>query len=153
MKSQLLMLLLVFLFPLFAKSQEIKTVSAVLSTGGIVKSGNEISLSKWRIGVVHQLTLKDQQSELKQITDGRVAAYPNPVVDLLHLRFSYPEKGDYIIEVTDNLGKNLLSTPIRQVINGDVVQMDLSTLKKGLYMVNVFKPDKTSCSNFKIIKN
>jgi hypothetical protein len=34
-----------------------------------------------------------------------------------------------------------------------VVQMDLSALKKGLYVVNIRNTDKASDTNFKIIKN
>ena len=140
-------------FPVIVNSQEIKIASSVLASGGNVIAGNNITLSKWRIGVVHQLTLNVMQNETPLITNGQIAVYPNPVVDLLHFRFSFPEKQDYIIEISDNLGKKLLSTIIHQIAFGDVVQMDLSSLTKGLYVVVIRNTDKTSYTNFKIIKN
>lgn len=153
MKSPLLMLLLMIAFPIVVSSQEIKIAASVLPAGGNVESENQITLSKWRIGVVHQLEFKDLKSETKQINDWLISAYPNPVGDLLNLRFSIQQKEDFTIEVSDILGKILLTKIIHQVNMGDVIQMDLSTLKTGLYMVKIWNSDKPFFSILKIIKN
>jgi len=75
-----------------------------------------------------------------------VIAIPNPVVNGVALTF--PEIGDYTIQVYDVMGR-LIAT--KSINNQKIGFLDLSRLSKGYYILNIRSFDTTS--QVKIIKN
>ena len=74
-----------------------------------------------------------------------VKAYPNPVVDGLELVL--PETGNYTVEVYDLMGRIIDNKTFE---NKQTMQLDLSHLAKGNYILNVINSERTS--QIKIIK-
>ena len=74
-----------------------------------------------------------------------VKAFPNPVIDGLELVL--PETGNYTVEVYDLMGR-IIDTKTSE--NKQTMQLDLSHLAKGNYILNVINSERTS--QIKIIK-
>lgn len=73
--------------------------------------------------------------------DNRLAVYPNPVSDMLHIVLN--EKAAFKIELIDLLGQTILTA--------DELAIDVSAIPDGLYLLKVIFKDKEITQ--KIIKN
>lgn len=74
-------------------------------------------------------------SRLPQGSSMRI--YPNPVKDVLNLTYSGESLDEMKIDVVDLSGKIIVSQIVRQVNGGQTVGINLSILKKGVYMCRV----------------
>ena len=72
--------------------------------------------------------------------------YPNPVRDNLQIQF-YGTVQNAEISVFDVIGKHLFTKPISRQLN----TLDLSTIRKGVYIVTILADNKKS-NTFKLIK-
>ena len=72
--------------------------------------------------------------------------YPNPVRDNLQIQF-YGTVQNAEITVFDVIGKHLFTKPISRQLN----TLDLSTIRKGVYIVTILADNKKS-NTFKLIK-
>ena len=72
--------------------------------------------------------------------------YPNPVSDdVVHLNTGTPITEDAIIEVTDILGRKLITQKIN---NGSSADINVSNLVNGIYFLNLFYKDTNNVSTF-----
>lgn len=72
--------------------------------------------------------------------------YPNPVSDdVVHLNTGTPITEDAIIEVTDILGRKLITQKIN---NSSATDINVSNLVKGIYLLNLFYKDTNNVSTF-----
>jgi hypothetical protein len=74
-----------------------------------------------------------------------IRPYPNPVNDILNIDNS--DFKAHVLEIYDITGRRL----IMKEIMGEIVNIDVSSLSKGLYIINMSGPEKTITGKF--IKN
>lgn len=65
-----------------------------------------------------------------------MSVFPNPASDMLNIAFSEPQ--DAIIELTDITGRKLIT----KEVNNQTVNIDISNLKQGVYLVKFIKNNK-----------
>jgi hypothetical protein len=132
-------------------AQNIELSPTVIASAGNYSEAGGISLS-WTLGEVAVTTLTQgniiltqgfQQSYLRDVgfaTDPirwQIAAYPNPVRDLLRIQFDLPEKSDFVIEIQDVNGRLVSQEQFKQVFPGDVIPVEMSSYNPGVYFFRV----------------
>lgn len=154
MKQLLFTILIVILgIPLLA--QEIQFPPTVLASGGSSSDNNatNISISRWRLGQVHQITLPvNISSNDDLILDGLITLYPNPVEDFLNIEFQMEESKDYIIRLTDVLGRSMMIRDQRTILPAQVVELNLSEFIPAMYLLHIESPDRKTRIVFRIQK-
>jgi hypothetical protein len=80
----------------------------------------------------------------------KVSIFPNPIKDNLHIKFAQTNLTDVSIFVTDILGRIFFMADYKYIELEDEKILDLHSLKKGLYFLNI-KNEKATI-NYKIIK-
>ncbi len=71
------------------------------------------------------------ESIVKGPGDPILSFYPNPVLENLNIKFQ--ERGDHTIIIYNMLGEKMLTGT---VIDGDLLRLDVSDLKKGVYFIS-----------------
>lgn len=150
MKLLILPLLLLFLGSTL-KAQEIKLNAPIMATAGFGTDSESVSISQWRIGEVHLIVL-DQKDKHELTKTWEVSAYPNPFTESINIRFDLSEQNEMLIQVTDLTGKKQLLGTKRQVVPGQVVQLNLSDLASGMYLLSVVPENRKTAQVMKIQK-
>jgi hypothetical protein len=84
-------------------------------------------------------------------TGSRIRIYPNPVTNsIIQFHFINMPQGDYITRLVNNLGQTVLTKNLNNVSGNSTETMQISKLLKGVYYVEVIKPDKYK-NTFKVI--
>jgi len=100
-----------------------------------------------------------QQSELSDIISGiknlidisaDINAYPNPVKSILHIQVNTVNQMDYSINLFDINGKKVFRAQIEG--SNQVLDMDLSGLMAGSYLLNLLSNDNRSYGFLHIVK-
>lgn len=81
----------------------------------------------------------------KQIADQKLSPgiesknilYPNPVKGLLYLDLSGVQKGKYSLVISDATGKAMLTKQIEIAVEKTIIQIDVSHLHAGMYLLQV----------------
>lgn len=124
----------------------------VIGSAGETTYGGSISLS-WTVGEIAITTVSSAGNILTQgfhqpengITIGiadpdkliSINAFPNPISENLTLAFSAEKSGNFIVEITDALGK-LVKTSSIYVGNGQTQHsISMSTFAPGAYLVKI----------------
>ncbi len=71
-----------------------------------------------------------------------ISLYPNPVKDVLMVRFGMEQPADFLIEVRDMTGRILFVREHRQVMPGQVLRINTSEYSEGIYVVKLSSPDQ-----------
>lgn len=151
MKLLILFFLLLFFAPV-VQAQEIKLNSPIMATAGFGSDSESVSISKWRIGEVHLIVL-DQKDELENAENfWEVSAYPNPFTESIKIRFDLNKQNEMMIQVTDLTGKKQLLNTKRQVLPDQEVQLNLSDLASGMYLLSVVPENRKTAQVMKIQK-
>lgn len=139
--------------------------SVVASAGGFNDNGT-ISLS-WTLGEIAVTTLTSgnytltqgfQQSwdlgvKVEEVKfDWSVQAYPNPVKENLNIKFTLEKPGKFSIEIMDITGKKILSREAQLIDPNQVVELDMSQYKHGIYLLQIFSEDQKLHRVYKIRK-
>jgi hypothetical protein len=98
-----------------------------------VKAVNDCGTSTMRS---YSVAVTCRQS-LQQSTDGSVTLYPNPTSGRIMLSFYASSNEIANMQVTDLMGRNVLSHDITVVEGINELEADLSMLAKGVYMVHI----------------
>ncbi|MEM9680039.1 MAG: T9SS type A sorting domain-containing protein [Bacteroidota bacterium] len=81
-----------------------------------------------------------------------VSVYPNPVANYLHIRFKEQFSEDYIYQLFDIGGKQILD--LKRINEGfNVSKLDVSGLSEGTYMLLIADKNSNYNQSFKIVKN
>jgi len=151
MKKILPLIFVALLYSVQTFAQNIELSPTVIASAGNYSEAGGISLS-WTLGEVAVTTLTQgniiltqgfQQSFLRDVgfaTDPirwQIAAYPNPVRDLLRIQFDLPEKSDFVIEIQDVNGRLVSQEQFKQVFPGDVIPVEMSSYNPGVYFFRV----------------
>lgn len=117
-----------------------ETLVGLIENGEVIHQGFWAGISEDNTLTVE--TLVDAEEEL--------SIYPNPVVNVLQIKFKLQEAQNYTTQLYDLNGKQIFN--LKPIVQGQIVQMDISHLSGGMYLLMV--TDKTSNYNksFKILK-
>jgi len=148
MKKLIFTILIVFLgLPILAQ-EEAHLPPAVLAAGGS-PGGESPSFSRWRLSMVHVITLpEDFSTEDKgpvlndSKLDWMVSLYPNPVDEHLNVEFKLPEARDFIIKVSDITGRVLLIQKARTILPGDIIELNISRFSAAFYLLHISTTDQ-----------
>jgi hypothetical protein len=157
MKKFLLMTLVVMV-GLTMFGQEVRFPPAIVSAGGST-DGSGITQTRWRLAPVHVITFNVDdkvKSDLKSLAlpkeDWNVSIYPNPVGDHLYLEFELPEQREFILKITDVVGRVIYVQEERTFINGSIEELNMSNYSPTLYLLHIFSSDLTSSQVYRIQK-
>lgn len=150
---KLIILFFLFVFSAFLiKGQEIKLNSAMVATAGSNTELSTVNISKWRLGEVHLVVLKqDELNESAEIT-WNVSSYPNPFKETLNLGFKTEEIAEFTIQVSDITGKKQWLSEEKTITPNQVISLNLANLAPALYLVTVIPKDKKTQRVFKVQK-
>ncbi len=92
----------------------------------------------------------DEALSIREFSIAGMKVFPNPANDVLNISFESGE-GDYSIDVIDMLGRTVLSKNVNDVFGVQNIEIPVSTLTEGNYILNV--SSKKGTFNTKFIKN
>ena len=156
MKKILYTLVALFFTVQISFAQEIVLSPTVIASAGGYNTAGDISLS-WTLGELAVSTLEQgdmiltqgfQQSYPEIIgfnldpIDWQIIAYPNPVVENLNIQFDVREPSDFFIEVQDVAGKVISLEQYKEVFPGDIITIEMSSYKYGVYFFRVSTTDR-----------
>jgi hypothetical protein len=151
MKKILPFIFAALFYSVHTSAQNIELSPTVIASAGNYSEAGGISLS-WTLGEVAVTTLTQgnitltqgfQQSFLRDVGFAKdpirwqIAAYPNPVRDLLRIQFDLPEDRDFIIEIQDVNGRLVSQEQFKQVFPGDIIPVEMSSYNPGVYFFRV----------------
>lgn len=138
--------------------QEVRFPPAIVSAGGST-DGSAITQSRWRLAPVHVIifNVEDKvKSDLKSLAlpseDWNVSIYPNPVGDYLYLEFELPEEKEFILKISDVVGRIIFVQEARTYINGSIEELNMSNYSPALYLLHIFSSDLTSSQVYRMQK-
>ena len=158
MKKLVLTILIVFIGLTILAQEDVHLPPAVLAAGGS-PGGESTSLSRWRLSIVHVITLSgDFSTEDKGLAlddsklDWMVSLYPNPVDEHLNIEFKLPEARDFIIKLTDITGRVLLIQNARTILPGENIELNMSRFSAALYLLHISSPDQKTHKIYRVQK-
>jgi hypothetical protein len=85
-------------------------------------------------------------SGIQMIENNSLSVYPNPASDRIF--FQLPSNGSPLLHLTvsDNLGRQIVSRELE--VNQDVIEVDVSSLSVGMYVLRVQYQDKSYVAKF-----
>ncbi len=158
MKKLVFTILIVIVgLPILAQ-EEVHRPPAVLAAGGS-SNGSTTNLSRWRLSMVHVITLPEDFSlEDKGLAlddsklDWMVSLYPNPVKEYLNVEFELPEAKDFVVKLTDITGRTLWIQEARKIVPGEIIELNLSKFSSALYLLHITAPDQKTRNVYRIQK-
>jgi len=124
-------------------AQEVHFPPAVLAGGGASSAGNVANISRWRLSQVHVITLPGSLSiDEGLMQEGSITVYPNPVKDFLYVEFKIEESSDYMIKLTDVLGRTLLIQDHGTIFQGQVIELNLAEYSPAMYLLHIESADQ-----------
>lgn len=167
MKRKILLMLI--LIPGFSLTWgQVQLTPTVLSSAGGYTETSDISLA-WTLGELAVSTLSNtgmiltqgfQQPFLLDIGDAidnpefnwSVNAYPNPVSDILNLRFNLDKTMDLQLELYDITGKKLTIKKLPSIMPGGRETLDFSGFREGIYILKISSEKQKVRKIYKIQK-
>jgi hypothetical protein len=73
----------------------------------------------------------------------KASVYPNPVRNIVTVNYTAYDAGKYFFEITDISGNVLLHKEANAMPGANSITLDVSSLFKGAYFINIINPDKT----------
>ena len=149
-------LLTAMLFTAVSLGAQVQLTPSVIAAGGGFGEGNNISIS-WTLGELAVTTLSagdliltqgfqqpfdiDVGVKEKELNWG-ISVYPNPVGDVLRIKFDIERAGDFLIEIQDVTGRLVGQEIHSQVRPGDIVLLHTTGYSNGVYFLKVFTKDR-----------
>ena len=146
-------------------SQLVLTPSVVAS-GGQDATGDNISIS-WTLGELAINTLSSGDLILTQgfhqpfgVVVGlmqdeanlAISVFPNPVGDELSIQFDIENSKNVILEIQDVSGRIITRVQNKQVNSGDIVKLNTSSFKPGVYVLSIIAPNRQKPQVFSVLK-
>ena len=158
MKKLVLTALILFAgLPLLAQEQ-VHLPPAVLAPAGS-SDGSSTNLSRWRLSLVHIITLSgDQHVKEDDLAfddakpDWKVSLYPNPVDAYLIVEFKLTEARELMIKLVDVTGRVLLIQETRTIQPGEIIELNMSKYSSALYLLHFTSPDQKTRKVYRIQK-
>ena len=139
---------------------------SVIASGGGYAESESMSLS-WTLGELAITTLTGGDKILTQgfqqsfgfgtgITaqelNWKISAYPNPMIDVLFVKFDVDRAREFWIEIQDVTGRVISREHQKEIRPGDVVQLNTSDFTDGIYFLKVFTLDPEQLHVLKLSK-
>lgn len=70
--------------------------------------------------------------------DWEISAYPNPVNNLLYVKFNIDRTRNFWIELQDVTGRVISLEAHKEIIPGDIVEFNTSNFTTGIYLIKVY---------------
>lgn len=155
MKKSISILFGMLIIPLTAGAQ-VTLSPTVIASGGDYHESDNLSLS-WTLGELAVTTLTGGNMILTQgfqqpfdigvgvgpeAVNWKISVYPNPVKDELRIRFGMEKPDDFLVEIHDVTGRILLQQMHRRVLPGEILQLQMSGYREGIYLLKLFTPDR-----------
>ena len=148
---------------IYVDAQDIYFPPSILSAGSGSLDGNSNKISKWRIGQVYILEVRDTdiKNSSKKSKSGvigsielreEIRVFPNPVSDNLRIHFDIEKPGFFGLTVADLSGRKLVRRKVQMVLPGETVELNLSNLSSAMYVLYVLSDEKNIAAKFKINK-
>jgi acyl dehydratase len=84
-----------------------------------------------------------RQAQVIGVTSMNATLYPNPAIDHATLNFTSVSAAHYKLNLTNVLGQSVMTTEVAAVEGINIIDLDLSTVAKGVYMLNIMSGDDT----------
>lgn len=138
-----------------AAGAQVTLEPSVIAAGGDYAESGQISIS-WTLGELAVSTLAGENMILTQgfqqpfdvgvgtgpeAVNWNISVYPNPVRDVLTIRFGIEKAADFLIQVQDVTGRVLAVEQNKNILPGDIVQLNTSGYSEGVYFVKLFAPN------------
>ena len=166
MKRKIL-LFLILLPGFFLARGQVQLTPTVISSAGGYAEATDISLA-WTMGELAVSTLSTTDMILTQgfqqpflldinaIDDPEfnwsVNAYPNPVSEILNLRFNIDKTMDLQLELYDITGKKLVIKILPSIMPGGRETLDFSGFRDGIYILKITSEKQKVRKIYKIQK-
>ena len=147
--KKLFTILLLFIFGLI-NAQDFNFPSSIISVGGEVEFKDSDYISNWRIGQVNILEI--ELSELENLSENVFQISPNPVEDILNIRFKIDSQKEFQIDINDLSGRHPIVSKNVMIISNECIEIDLSNFSSGIYIVRVKSVDLEFDETLKILK-
>lgn len=147
-------------------SQNLSLAGSVVSISGSYTTSTDNSLS-WTVGesVVdiltsanYILTVGFQQNwerivEIEDVEEKtQPAVYPNPGTREVFIRINGNVTSEVLIEIFDLQGSKIYSERKNNLMDDQLITIDVSNLKTGMYLLHVKYPDRIPGMVYKLIK-
>lgn len=138
-----------FVFGLI-NAQDFSFPSSVVSVSGELNAIDSDHISNWRIGQVNILEI--DLSELEALSENELQIFPNPVEDILNVRFNIDSQKEFLISINDLSGRHTIISKNILIISNENIEIDVSNLSSGVYIVSVQSEDLEFDEYLKIFK-
>ena len=98
----------------------------------------------------HDITFTNSISEVNPVFNS-IKVFPNPVNDILNIKFTDTKSARYKLEIFDTTGKLLISNSLDSHSGENLFNIDVSKLPKAVYYFSL-KTDNISVKNYKFVK-
>lgn len=114
------------------------TLTAALNPSSSTRSATVTVSGVWVPTQTITVT-QDATVGIDEITNSKAfSVYPNPANDKVWLMVSNKDlKGDFIVDVFDLTGRKIISQNLGQYTPQEPISLPISTLKSGIYLLNV----------------
>jgi|AntAceMinimDraft_17_1070374.scaffolds.fasta_scaffold14118_2 hypothetical protein len=97
--------------------------------------------------------IADNETGINEITDnGNFDIYPNPNKGTFHLNFCVEKPENIIIQVINDLGQNVYKQEHKKFKGNYNKEIDISSLKNGIYMLNIRVGENTYTRNISVMR-
>jgi len=79
----------------------------------------------------------------KQESVNKSSVFPNPSANNITVTYAAQIDGKHAFDIADISGKVLLHKEVNVIKGTNHIMLDVSQLTKGVYFINIIKPDKT----------
>lgn len=84
---------------------------------------------------------KSTSVNTETIVSRNIILYPNPVIDFVNFKIQEIKANKLLVKVIDVTGKLQIEKEFKDVDKGNILQLDMSNLKKGIYFVSIKQGD------------
>ena len=155
MKRSIPVLLGILFLSATAGAQITLTPSVIASGGGYAEADNIII--SWTLGELAVTTLTGDGMILTQgfqqpfdigvgfrpeEVDWKISVYPNPVTDVLRIRFGLENPQDFLVEIQDVTGRIFIQEQYKRILPGEILQINTSDFIEGVYFLKLSSPDR-----------
>ena len=79
----------------------------------------------------------------RTVSGFKAELYPNPAIDKATVKFTADSDEQYHLNLTDVIGQHLLSKEGNATEGVNIIDLDLNTVAKGVYLLNIMSGKNT----------
>lgn len=103
----------------------------------VLTGGTEIvSITNWTNSAVNKKVVTNANLNVNELGISDLSIYPNPATDVVNVSFE-ALNSDYVVSLVDLTGRVLMSNEYKALNGAQVIEMPVSGLAKGNYLVKI----------------